>query len=277
MLENIKNPPKGFEAVIRRHFYLKKDEIMEECRKWQKYAEKRQANYVGLVNDHNSSWSNEFKKTKTQYKDMLDKAIKELQEELNKLPPPKHSDVVAKKAVKKKAKAKVVSINEVESMGKKHEKIDVSYEKKDDGPSEGKDMDIDDEKVKDRWSRYIGAMGIDAMKKQSKADILVIGLSPFGLEVVKNLVLSGCRKMTLCDDGVVQLQDLSGGFFYQTEDVGKKRIQSIFYKIRELNSYVKMDTLAQAQLTPDIISTYTIVLATHLPYQQQVKIAEICH
>lgn len=29
MLENIKNPPKGFESVIRRHFYLKKDEILE--------------------------------------------------------------------------------------------------------------------------------------------------------------------------------------------------------------------------------------------------------
>lgn len=29
MIENIKNPPKGFESVIRRHFYLKKDEIME--------------------------------------------------------------------------------------------------------------------------------------------------------------------------------------------------------------------------------------------------------
>ena len=26
-----------------------------------------------------------------------------------------------------------------------------------------------DEKVKDRWSRYIGAMGIDAVAKQSKA------------------------------------------------------------------------------------------------------------
>jgi hypothetical protein len=49
---------------------------MEECRKWQKYAEKRPANYIGLVNDHNHSWSNEFKKTKTIYKEMLDQAIK---------------------------------------------------------------------------------------------------------------------------------------------------------------------------------------------------------
>ena len=34
MIEAIRNPPVGFENVIRRHFYLKKDEILEECNKW---------------------------------------------------------------------------------------------------------------------------------------------------------------------------------------------------------------------------------------------------
>jgi hypothetical protein len=29
MVENMRNPPKGFETVIRRHFYLKQHEIME--------------------------------------------------------------------------------------------------------------------------------------------------------------------------------------------------------------------------------------------------------
>ena len=43
-------------------------------------------------------------------------------------------------------------------------------------------------------------MGIDAVSKQSKADILVFGLGPMALEVVKNLVLSGCRKLTIIDD-----------------------------------------------------------------------------
>lgn len=56
MLEQLKNPPKGFETVIRRHFYLKKDEILEECKKWIKYAEVRPASYNGLVTDHNHSW-----------------------------------------------------------------------------------------------------------------------------------------------------------------------------------------------------------------------------
>jgi tRNA A37 threonylcarbamoyladenosine dehydratase len=54
----------------------------------------------------------------------------------------------------------------------------VEYDKKD---FKGKIIDVNDEKVKDRWSRYIGAMGIDAVNRQSKADILVFGLGPVGL------------------------------------------------------------------------------------------------
>lgn len=67
-------------------------------------------------------------------------------------------------------------------------------------------------------------MGIDAVSKQSKADILVFGLNPLAIEVVKNLVLSGCRRLTICDEKLVSMEDLSGGFFYTLEDVGKKRV-----------------------------------------------------
>jgi hypothetical protein len=44
-----------------------------------------------------------------------------------------------------------------------------------------KELDINDEKVKDRWSRYIGAMGIEAVSKQSKASILLFGLGATGV------------------------------------------------------------------------------------------------
>ena len=192
MLENIKNPPNGFETVIRRHFYLKQHEIMDQCKKWQLYAEKRLANYVGLVNDHNSQWSAEFKKSKTQYKEMLDKVVLELSEEFKKLPAPSVNDIISKASQKKqkKKKDKTDLLKKLEE--DVQEEIDVAYETKD--IPLGKQIDINDEKVKDRWSRYIGAMGIDAVSKQSKADILVCGLGPMALEVVKNLVLSGLQK-----------------------------------------------------------------------------------
>lgn len=54
-------------------------------------------------------------------------------------------------------------------------------------------MDINDEKVKDRWSRYIGAMGVEAVTKQSKASIVLLGVGALGVEIAKNIVLSGCR------------------------------------------------------------------------------------
>lgn len=34
ILENLRNPPKAFENVIKRHFYLKKDEIMAQVKGW---------------------------------------------------------------------------------------------------------------------------------------------------------------------------------------------------------------------------------------------------
>jgi molybdopterin/thiamine biosynthesis adenylyltransferase len=95
-----------------------------------------------------------------------------------------------------------------------------------------KELTIDDEKVRDRWSRYIGAMGIDAVSKQAKASVLVVGLGPFSLEVTKNIVLSGCRRITIYDNKNVSLTDLSGGFFYSEADIGKKRLQSILHKIQ---------------------------------------------
>ena len=196
--------------MIRRHFYLKKDEILEDCHKWIKYAEKRPANYIGLVNDHNSSWSTEFKKSKTQYKEMLEKAVKELEEELDKLPAPNLTDLAHKQTHKKAKKKKEVT--DLKTLGAiQHEEIDVTFSHK---MAEDRELDINDEKVRNRWSRYIGAMGIDAVSRQAKANILVFGLGPFALEVVKNIVLSGCKKLTLVDDKPIQVRDLAGGFFY---------------------------------------------------------------
>ena len=85
-------------------------------------------------------------------------------------------------------------------------------------------MDINDEKVKDRWSRYIGAMGIEAVSKQSKANILLFGLGATGVEIAKNIILSGCKKIAINDDHNVDITDLAGQFFLTEEDLGKNRL-----------------------------------------------------
>jgi len=55
MIDMIKNPPKGFESIIRRNFFLKKDQILSEVREW--IEDESKAKYEELVHDHNHSWA----------------------------------------------------------------------------------------------------------------------------------------------------------------------------------------------------------------------------
>lgn len=164
--------------MIRRHFYLKKQEILEEVEKWVKTSEKREASYVGLVNDHNSFWCTEFK-TKNKYPTMLKEAFEELKKELDKLSAPSINDITPKRRqANKKPKGEKEKEKVEASQVANLDEVDVSYNQE---SLTHKELDINDETVKNRWSRYIGAMGIDAVSRQAKASILVFGLGPFSL------------------------------------------------------------------------------------------------
>jgi hypothetical protein len=82
--------------VIRRHFYLKKDEIMKECNKWIELSESKYAYYCGLIKDHNSNWCGKFKDKKA-YQTMLKEVVGKLEKELNKLEAPSIVQVEEKK------------------------------------------------------------------------------------------------------------------------------------------------------------------------------------
>ena len=77
MIDQIKNPSKGFETVIRRHFFLKKHDIMKDVEAWVANAESKSASYNGLISDHNSTWCTKFK-IKGVYLSMLKETVKTL-------------------------------------------------------------------------------------------------------------------------------------------------------------------------------------------------------
>lgn len=119
-------------------------------------------------------------------------------------------------------------------------------------------------------------MGIDAVSRQAKANVAVFGLGPLAIEIVKNIVLSGCRKVTLIDEATVSWRDLSGQFFLSESDIGKNRVESCIHKIKELNLYVKIDRMPYDLTELSKLKEYTVILATELPYSDQVKIDAFC-
>ena len=52
-------------------------------------------------------------------------------------------------------------------------------------------------------------LGHEAMRRMGAANVLISGLRGLGVEIAKNVVLSGVKSVTLHDDGNVEWADLS--------------------------------------------------------------------
>lgn len=63
--------------------------------------------------------------------------------------------------------------------------------------------------------------------------------------------------MTLHDDGVVELWDLSSNFFFTEDDVGKNRALACVQKLQELNNAVLISTIT-SELTKEKLSDFQV-------------------
>ena len=128
----------------------------------------------------------------------------------------------------------------------------------------------------DLYSRQIGTFGMETMGKLIKLKILIIGLRGLGVEIAKNIILSGPASVTIFDLNIASINDLSSNFYISEEDVGKKcRDEASLKKLQELNPYVTVSLLRLPQ-TNDFISTfckqilnYNVVVFTELYYPTQ--------
>lgn len=146
---------------------------------------------------------------------------------------------------------------------------------------ESKTINIDDDKVKDRWSRYIGAMGIDAVAKQANSRIFLNGLAGLGIEIAKNIVLAGCKEITINDVLDTDVDDMSDNFFITKEDIGKNRAGVCKKKLQQLNLYVKV-TITKMDLT-DVesykkleLEKYDVVVLTEAMIKCQTTVNDYC-
>jgi len=63
-----------------------------------------------------------------------------------------------------------------------------------------KKLDVGSDHVKDLYSRYIGAMGIEAVAKQAESRVLMTELGALGVEIAKNIILAGCKELVIFDN-----------------------------------------------------------------------------
>ena len=94
---------------------------------------------------------------------MMKTAVEELTDLCNKLDRP--SDLELKIGSEKKKQSQRKRRMEITESKLNLDEVDMESDEEEKTGKMGRTMDIDDEAVKDRWSRYIGAMGIEAVNK----------------------------------------------------------------------------------------------------------------
>lgn len=274
MVEMIKKPSKGFEDVIKRHFYLKKKQILEETATWIEKSRTTKAKYASFSYDHNPTWAQKMS-TQEKFTKMMEEIYVELEHELNILPIP--SDLKQKQEESEKNNANKKENKKFDFVSL--ENVDMIYENEN---FNEKEINVDDDAVKDRWSRYIGAMGIDAVKRQASSSIFVSGASGLGVEISKNLVLSGCKRFILHDTKNTNYLDLSSQFFLSEEDIDMNRAEKTAKKLQQLNFYVKVSAntnkipLTEEELDKFGMNTMNVVILTECDYETAIAVNKYC-
>ncbi|KAF0697402.1 Aste57867_11882 [Aphanomyces stellatus] len=127
----------------------------------------------------------------------------------------------------------------------------------------------------DKYSRQIGAFGLETMAKLVKLKVLIVGMRGVGIECAKNLILAGPGAMTIHDDGLTEIQDVGVNFFLNEADVGTPRGPAVVHRLAELNKMVTVKAHTGA-LTEDLVRKHNVVVFTHTPRDDLIRWDTFC-
>ncbi|WZZ54742.1 hypothetical protein YC2023_054849 [Brassica napus] len=110
----------------------------------------------------------------------------------------------------------------------------------------------------DLHSRQLAVYGRETMRRLFASNVLVSGMHGLGAEIAKNLILAGVKSVTLHDERVVELWDLSSNFVFSEDDVGKNRADASVNKLQDLNNAVVVSSLTTC-LTKEHLSPFQLI------------------
>ncbi|KAJ3411946.1 NEDD8-activating enzyme E1 regulatory subunit [Chytridiales sp. JEL 0842] len=137
---------------------------------------------------------------------------------------------------------------------------------------------IDRTQKYDRQLRLWHAHGQQALEN---AKLCLINASALGTELLKNLVLPGIGSCTIVDGKIVEGRDLGQNFFLEASSLGSSRAKCTAEFLSELNDDVIVDHMdkdfaALLESDPDYFKRFTIVVATQVPREPLLKLADLC-
>lgn len=135
---------------------------------------------------------------------------------------------------------------------------------------------MEDEIDESLYSRQLYVLGHDAMRRMANSDVLISGLGGLGVEVAKNVILGGVKSVTLHDEQVCTIADLSSQFYLSESAIGQNRALASCEQLSELNHYVPT-TAYTGPLTDEFLRKFSVVVLTGATWAEQERVAAITH
>lgn len=133
----------------------------------------------------------------------------------------------------------------------------------------------------ERYQRQIilKGFGIEAQEKLLGARVLVVGAGGLGCPVLMTLAGAGVGNIGIVDDGIVELSNLHRQFLYNTNDIGKLKIDCAKNLLQTMNPGVKINTYPLQLSTVnalDIIKDYEVVIDCTDNFHSRYMINDAC-
>lgn len=125
------------------------------------------------------------------------------------------------------------------------------------------------------YSRQMYVYG-ESMKKICDARILLVNPMSLGVEVAKNLILSGVKQLDVLSNGTIVDELQYGTNMYITkEDIGNDLAETVVLKLKELNPYVSVNIIKS--ITAANLCNYQAVVVLDKSFQNQLDLNSECH
>ncbi|XP_029286993.1 ubiquitin-like modifier-activating enzyme 1 [Cottoperca gobio] len=126
------------------------------------------------------------------------------------------------------------------------------------------------------YSRQLYVLGHEAMHRLGTANVLIAGMRGLGVEIAKNVILSGVKSVTVQDEGQAVWADLSSQFFLKETHLGQNRATCSLQQLSALNSHVGVSAHT-GPLDEDLLLEFQVVVLTDSSLDDQKRFGELCH
>lgn len=107
---------------------------------------------------------------------------------------------------------------------------------------------------------------------------MLCGLSGFGAEIAKNIILSGIKSITFLDHRNLSDGDTCSQFLAQRSELGKNRAEASLLRAQALNRMVEItiDTDRLDSKPDEFFVNFDVVVVTETDTKTMVKVDNVC-